>query len=465
MEKIIQQLALDMAKNITKKALYGGLTDIDALASEVLPCCKETACHIIETIVDALNLSLREAKEDRKAIGLVLKEKDRPRSILTELGPVNIHRDCYYNKRLDHCETILDKMIGIEAYARTGNSVCAKLLESATQMSYAKSAKLVTDGNIGRQTVHNLVAKAPLFEAEAKTIGKPVKELHIYADEDHVHLQKEGKKKGKHNCIVPLVTVTEGVQNISKGRNKTINAYHFVDEDFSSENLWESVSGYLLKAYDTENTQVYIYGDGGPWIKKGLEVIPNSRFVVDGYHYERDLRNISKLKPECHFSRRMHMAAILDDKEAALAAIGDLKETLNGENLEKANDFGNFALSNWDAIVRKSSSSTTGSCTEAQVSHVLSERFSRNPMGWSKKNLGILTKARTYCLNGGNIQAQSFRSNYECSQSYKEYAEEILRTSIGGNLDWSIFDVEATNLAAFTSYYRTQNGSWMKLYS
>ena len=263
MEQIIQQLALNMAKNITEKALYGGLTDIDALATEVLPCCKETACHIIEAIVDSLNLSLRDAKEDRKAAGLVIKEKDRPRSILTELGPINIHRDCYYNKYSGHCETTLDKMIGIESYARTGSNVCAKLLESATQMSYAKSAKIITDGYLGRQSVHNIVAKAPLLEAESTAVSKPVKELHIFADEDHVHLQKEGKQKGKKNCIVPLVTVTEGVAQVAKGRNKTINAYHFVDEDFSSESLWNSVNGYLLKSYDTENTNIYIYGDGG----------------------------------------------------------------------------------------------------------------------------------------------------------------------------------------------------------
>lgn len=465
MERIIQQLALDMAKKITEKALYGGLTDIDALSSEILPCCKDTACRILETIVESLNLSFRENKEDRKNLGLVIKEKDRERKLFTELGPINIHRDCYYNKCTGHCETTLDKMIGIEAYSRTGSAVCAKLVESATQISYAKSSKAVTGDYISRQSVHNIVAKAPIFEAEAKTFLKPVKELHIYADEDHVHLQKEGKQKGKKNAMVPLVTVTEGMQRISESRNKTINACHFVDENFSTKNLWENVTGYLLKAYDTENTKVYIYGDGGPWIKKGLEEIPNSEFVVDGYHYERDLRRISKLNPQCHFSQRMHMAARRNDREAANSAIHDLKEGLAEENLKEAETFEKFVTANWDAIVRKSASMTTGSCTEAQVSHVLSERFSRNPMGWSKKNLGILTKARTYCLNGGEIGAKDFKSDSEERQSYKEYAEEMLKSAIGGCLDWSMFDIESTNASAGTSYYRTQNGGRGRLLS
>lgn len=465
MERIIQQLALDMAKNITEKALYGGLTDIDALSSEILPCCKDTACRILETIVASLNLSFRENKEDRKALGLVIKEKDRKRSLLTELGPVNIHRDCYYNKFTGQCETTLDKMIGIEAYSRTGSSVCAKLLESATQMSYSKSSKAITGNYLSRQSVHNIVSRAPILEAEAKTLSKPVKELHIYADEDHVHLQKEGKEKGKKNTTVPLVTVTEGIQRISKSRNKTINACHFVDENFSTKDLWESVTGYLLKAYDTENAKIYIYGDGGPWIKRGMDEIPNSEFVVDGYHYERDLRKISKLNPKCRFSQRMHMAALRNDKEAADSAIQDLKKGLSKEQLIEAEDYEKFIDANWDAIVRKSDSMTTGSCTEAQVSHVLAERFSRNPMGWSKKNLGILTKARTYCLNGGEIEAKDFRTNSEDRQNYREYAEEMLKASIGGCLDWSIFDVESTNASAGTSYYRTENGGRGRLLS
>ena len=40
MEQIIQQIALQLAKNITEKSLEGGLSDLDALASDVLADCK-----------------------------------------------------------------------------------------------------------------------------------------------------------------------------------------------------------------------------------------------------------------------------------------------------------------------------------------------------------------------------------------------------------------------------------------
>ena len=51
METIIQQIALDLASTITKKALEGGLSDIDQLSSDVLNDCKAAARRILEAIV------------------------------------------------------------------------------------------------------------------------------------------------------------------------------------------------------------------------------------------------------------------------------------------------------------------------------------------------------------------------------------------------------------------------------
>ena len=48
-----------------------------------------------------------------------------------------------------------------------------------------------------------------------------VKELHVFADEDHVHMQKPNKVKGKKSVSVPLVTVTEGIRSKS-GRREAI---------------------------------------------------------------------------------------------------------------------------------------------------------------------------------------------------------------------------------------------------
>lgn len=69
-----------------KKSFEAKKFDIDALASDVLEDCKDAARNILQVVVTQLNESVRKDKDTRKELGLVLKEKNRKREILTELG-------------------------------------------------------------------------------------------------------------------------------------------------------------------------------------------------------------------------------------------------------------------------------------------------------------------------------------------------------------------------------------------
>lgn len=466
MEQIIQQIALQLAKNITEKSLEGGLSDLDALASDVLADCKSAAREIVEVIVAEMNTQIREDKSFRKDNGLILKEKDRPRTLLTELGEITFKRDYFKLRNSNIYEYILDEMLGIKSYMRIGDNVRAKLISAAADVSYAKSSKIVTEGMVSRQSVHNLIKKAPVLDIDAPTKKRAIPAVHIYADEDHAHMQKPLKMRGKQNRMVPLVTVGEGVERECKHRNRMINPTHFVDENFDTKRLWEAVDEYLQSSYEGYGQiPIYIYGDGGGWIKKGLAQIPGSKYVVDGYHYERDLKNAAKIKPEIHFTRLMHHAASMNDKTQAERAMARLKEGLEGEDLKKAEAFEEYITKYWGAVVLRTQKDTTGSCTEAQVSHVLSSRFSTAPMGWSKEVLGKLSKARVFKLNGGEITGELLKQKSYAREKAEELAKDILRYEIGGNLDWSIFDSCETNGTTGTSYYKTENGKWGKLYS
>lgn len=116
METIIQQIVTELTKKIMQRAASGEIRDIDALASNVLSDCKASATAILEAILSEVNLRIREDKAGRKAEGLVLKEKDRPRQLLTELGALNIFRDYYYDKSMGRYISLLDQATGIRAY-------------------------------------------------------------------------------------------------------------------------------------------------------------------------------------------------------------------------------------------------------------------------------------------------------------------------------------------------------------
>ena len=81
-----------------------------------------------------------------------------------------------------------------------------------------------------------------------------------------------------------------------------------------------------------------------------------------------------------------------------------------------------------------------GSCTEGLVSHVLSERLSRDPMGWSEKGLGKVAKLRVYIKNGGEITAQELKEQKD--QTYSDYADQVIEKAASDVMDWTIIDGE-----------------------
>jgi hypothetical protein len=85
----------------------------------------------------------------------------------------------------------------------------------------------------------------------------------------------------------------------------------------------------------------------------------------------------------------------------------ELHEQKNEELDKKAKNVGNqvrYVLNNWEAIqAMLKHPDSIGSCTEPLVSHVLSKRLSRNPMGWSPAGLQKMTGLRVYAVNGGTV--------------------------------------------------------------
>lgn len=101
-------------------------------------------------------------------------------------------------------------------------------------------------------------------------------------------------------------------------------------------------------------------------------------------------------------------------------------------------EFGKYLFGNWEAIRNLITLVIPGSCTEGQISHVLSERFSRNPMGWSKEGLGKLSKLRVYNINGGKLTGKDLKA--QATEHYREYADRFIKEQTEGAIDWSIFE-------------------------
>ena len=442
----ILQIAIELAKEICERAEKGEIKDLDIMAEAILNDCKSAAVEIIQVILDVMNEDIRKDKRGRKEQSLVLKDKDRPRQILTHLGMIDFKRDYFYDKKEGCHVSILDKMLGIDKYERVGGAVGSDLVSRAAECSYAKSSDIVTGGEVSRQTVRNQILKLNLPEVEPKEEKKSLKQLHIYADEDHAHMQRPGKVKGKKSRIVPLVTVTEGTFTESKRRNATINPMHFSTEDFRTSELWKRVEGYLWKAYDLENVEsIYVHGDGGGWIEKGLKDLPQTVHVMDGYHFYKHLKVICRMLPNRNIRFVVIKALEKNDCRYADRYIQDLlASTEDMEKRDKITEFAGYLFRSWEEIRRRIVEDIPGSCTEGLISHTLAERISRNPMGWSDAGLGKVVSARLYIKNGGRITKESFKRNDE--ENYSDYADQIIEEGIKGAFDFSLFEEKSNEI-------------------
>ncbi len=329
----------------------------------------------------------------------------------------------------------VDLVAGLEAYERVSLTAAADLVGHAAQASYGESSRHVTGGEISRQTVMKKIRKTNGLKVSAPKKKRTVKILHVDADEDHIALQ-DGS-----NTMVPIVTVHEGVQKLSKSRNRCVNAHHICSYGKMPEDLWCDVAEWIYEAYNADDLEaIYIHGDGANWIKKGLEILPKSKLVLDKYHLNKAIMNCTGVQPE--YRKALWQALKNANREEFKRIIRNMgKEARNENSLKKIKEFRRYVLNNWEGVEIHKTEKCGGSSAEAHVSHVLSARMSSRPMGWSREGLKYMSRLRAFHANGGVVGAEHLRSKQEVSGLVKKAMERVQRTFHGinqqtlGNLD------------------------------
>lgn len=158
----------------------------------------------------------------------------------------------------------------------------------------------------------------------------------------------------------------------------------------ANEDLWLEVQQYIYDNYDTEYLEnVYIAGDGAPWIVSGCQVLEKSKFVLDKFHLWKYISaTTSHLLNSTEDARELIYAAIrekdLEEVQRLLRKCGASAVTSGKQKEIEACQ--KYIQNNWlGIIVRYDDAGANWGCSaEGQISHVLSARESSRPMGWSK---------------------------------------------------------------------------------
>ena len=457
--EIIQQIAVKAVEEIFKSVKATGLNDIGKTVKALTPVVSRTVMNIVAAFLEDMDEALvTGAKALRREDGITVKERGVPRAWMTDLGELTYKRT-YFRMRDGSFVYLLDHLIGIESYERISKELVADILQASTVKSYQQAIDS-TKQEISRQTVHNRLVAMNDLVMPVKRVEETPETLDIFADEDHVHLTPKGQ------AIVPLVTITEGMDVSNPKRHKTIHPLHVAAFDMDLDAFRENILAVLTERYDLDNVkQINIHADCGAWIQGLQQLIPRSRIVLDGYHLEKELRSFLRLDGASAYSKTIRDSMRNEDGYEAFERycekIFSKQSTEKGQ--EKVRKFVEYCANHWSAIVARMSKETCGSCTEPQVSHVLSDRLSRNPIAWSKDGLNRMTMLVVYTKNGGKVCAKDvrIRVNEQAMADfhedgyarYSDYAKKQSDEMLNVKHDWSLFEHECDALGKVDGIY------------
>jgi len=335
------------------------------------------------------------------------------RTLISSVGDITF--DCTYYKRLSEeggYVCLIEEMMGLGKHERFTEEAEVMMLTEALKTSYSEAAKVLpSKSKIAKTTVMNKVHQiADEIPYEAPKTKKECTYLFIEADEDHVAEQhgRWTKKEDNAGFISRLAYVYEYKCETPgcKGKKELVNKFHFgglYQGHMGIEKFWNNVNDFISKTYKTDKIEkIFISGDGAPWIKSGADYVAKAVFCADKFHLMKyinaasgqmlDEKNIAK-EEIWHQLYKRSRKGFRDYTDAMI------RSTNNTEPIEKLQT---YVLNNWSAVMLCLHSEIVDGCSaEGHVSHVLSDRLSSRPMGWSQTGADRMSKLRCYEKNYG----------------------------------------------------------------
>jgi hypothetical protein len=391
----------------------------------------ELGRDIVTEVLEDMDEFLRQDGVRKKDWEIVRKDET---GLLTTFGQIRYKRTYFKPKQGGKRKYLVDELVGIKPHDRMSADVVINTLDEAIESSYRKAGEKASyENEVSKQAVMNKVHTAKVQPPKLKYSEKrDLRILYIEADEDHVAHQT--KRKGGKRCLMPkLIYVHEGI-DISRStvKRKVLKNVRYFGEDCSSEDLWLQVAQYISEQYDEDKIEtIYISGDGASWIKQGLNWIGKSRFVLDNHHLNKYITVATAHLDDEAIYQGLKDALDWPDKEMAYRVFQRILDlTENDTKRAAVKDARKYIMNNWAGIAIKAEKGyeIVGCSAEGHVSHVLSNRLSSRPKGWSKTGVNQMTKLLVYKKNGGNIyDLVMFQKEQERLEQQEEIQDEIIR--------------------------------------
>jgi len=362
---------------------------------------QEVGREITKQVLESLDRQLRE--ERKKRIGWQVCRTGDSKEILTQFGLVRYERTYYWHKKNKQYKYLVDEAAGYTPHQRVDTQVKAKLVAGAANVSYRKSAEqtgVSCQTSISGQTVLKALREIGLSPT-TKQKRKKVETLYIEADEDHVASQHGRRMEAR------LVYIHEGW--VGRERRELINPLYLSSVDEDAEAFWERVWEEVDAGYDLERIkQLYIMGDGAAWIRGACNVFTGAQFVLDRFHLMKHVRRAVGGNKEQ--GQKLWGALRFGNRQKAQEIFGQLADEATEKSRKQAiAETWKYIDNQWEGIQKLYEQKEIKCSAEGHVSHVLSDRLSSRPMGWSLEGARHMAYVRVCQANGNSVAEEYVR--------------------------------------------------------
>ena len=400
---------------------------------------EKTTCDLSHMLAAGLlAITLEEMDRDISDSSLRKKrftvQRHRKRTLISSVGDITFERTMFWDTQENRYRCILDEILKVPSREKLTSFNEALMLSEAAVHSYQHAADAASAGaaKVSKTTVMNKVHA--IEEELPETGGEPLQKkkcsvLYVEADEDHIHRQKDKEHEG---CMIgKLAYVFEGKEDLCNGRRALVEPHYFAglyEGKDQNQCFWDNVERYIEDHYDMESLErIYLISDGGTWIQTGVDTLYKCKAVIDKFHVMKYINRASNLAGEkADECKQMFYRHIYKNRKSAVRdLINRIGMMHPGE--ERAETALNQCLTyfenNWKAIhLAYANKDIPGSSTEGHVSHVLSERMSSRPMGWSEVGSDRMCKLRCYIKNNGAEKVLNLVKAARVKECQQEYA-------------------------------------------
>ena len=399
--------------------VLGNSVNLEDMLVNVRKCTDTLALGVIQSHIESIDTGIRESIQRKK--DWYTERRGDIKSITTGFGVLSFERTYYRSKRKSEYIYLLDCLMGIEGHQRLDKGYQDALISESTLKSYENASLTAGKVKVSRQTVKSLIHKMEPESIKKMLVPetkRKVENLYIDADEDHVSVLR-GKTLHQD-----LLYVYEGKKEGYK-RNELVKPYYITG--VSGKDLFLEAWEYIRDNYDTEGIKrIYVQGDGAKWIRSGVSIIPNSRFVLDRYHLSKYVNDCTG--GDAQYKAEIYSALDNGDYEALDVVMNRIIEKGDVSRDRIYRGF-QYLYSNFDGITIRNSGKEkpVGCSAESHVSHILSARLSSRPLTWSVHGADNMAKIRVYLKNGGNLKELRYESEYirKVEEQYKGYIKTV----------------------------------------